>query len=67
MMPEHLHPKTYWEKRCALAEEAVQQLARLLAAYVLPPAAQEDLARWASDWNRLAGELNAEHPPEPNA
>lgn len=66
MMPEHLYPKTYWERRCELAEAAVQGLARLLSAYVLPPAAQEDLTGWAREWDRLVGEINVEFSREPD-
>ena len=60
MMREHLEPKTYWEKRCVIAEAAVQQLAKILAAYTLPPAGQDDLNQWGRDWDQIVGDLNNE-------
>lgn len=51
-LPEHLHPRTYWEERCSILEQAVVELSRILA-YYLPERANVQLAAHAEEWNRL--------------
>lgn len=63
-LPEHLHPTTYWEKRCELLEEAVTQLMQRLVP-LLPPAAHGSLQELASQWSQLLVELGDKHPAPP--
>lgn len=63
-LPEHLQPKTYWEERTGIAEEAVQQLAQILAPH-LPQHANDALRLWMNDWNRILIGLKDRHPPLP--
>lgn len=62
MLPEHLHPKTYWEERCELLEESVERLVRILSAYSMPPAGEQALWAHMADWGRLQKELADKHP-----
>lgn len=63
-LPEHLHPKTYWEHRCGLTEELIGQLMRRLVRH-LPTAAHDDLQSLVDDWAKLLGEITAKFPPSP--
>lgn len=62
-LPPHLEPKTYWEERSALAEEAMNRMVSIVANYCLPPAAHQDLRDWAHEWDRLLTELRTKYPP----
>lgn len=62
-------PKTYWEKRCELAEEALYR-ALMIISRGMPSNIAADLSEHASTWNKLLAELKVEHvrikpaPPE---
>lgn len=62
MLPEHLHPKTYWEKRCEVLEESVNLLVQIIANYSMPPAGHQALEAHMRDWGRIQSELIARHP-----
>lgn len=64
-LPEHLHPKTYWEERTALLEQSIVRLCRILDSYTMPPAGAEAVNDHFRDWNRLLAELERKYPPEP--
>lgn len=61
MLAEHLHPKTYWEKRTALAEEALVQFLRVVGGH-LSPACMYSMNGVMDEWNRLIRTLNDEYP-----
>ena len=63
-LPEHLEPKTYWEARMGIAEEALQQLANVLSPH-LPHSANMALEQWQRDWMNLLVDLREKHPPLP--
>lgn len=62
-LPEHLHPKTYWEERCELLEESVFRLASILANSAMPPQAASQVRLHVDDWNRLIAEIGSRFPP----
>lgn len=62
-LAKHLEPRTYWEERSALAEEAMNRMVSIVANYCLPPAAHDDLRAWGREWDRLLTELAQKHPP----
>ena len=59
-LPEHLAPKTYWEKRTELMEESVERIILLLIRDMLPQSAVMTLNDHMRDWARLIGELTNE-------
>lgn len=61
-LPEHLVPKTYWERRVELLEESVTRIAQLLNHFALPFQAQQAMREHFEEWNRLQRELLAEFP-----
>ena len=61
-LPTHLHPTTYWEKRCELLEESVFRMANILQNYTMPPAGQYAMREHFDEWNRLLAELGEKHP-----
>jgi hypothetical protein len=61
MLAEHLHPKTYWEKRCELAEESLMRLMGILAR-ALPYQSAGELSDHLAEWNRLLTKLGDDHP-----
>jgi hypothetical protein len=61
-LPEHLHPKTYWERRCELLEASIERLVYILGNYSMPPAGNQALADHMRVWSRLLGELQQEFP-----
>lgn len=60
-LPEHLHPKTYWEERIALAEQAMVQFLRVIG-YHSSPACMNSLNDVMDEWNKLMGDLNDKYP-----
>ena len=67
-LPEHLQPKTYWEKRAELMEESVWRLTRILMAS-LPAHTEGAVHDHLKQWGNLIEQLTAEHglPPDENA
>ncbi len=61
-LPEHLHPKTYWEERTELLEESVFRLISVLAQTSLPPQAVYAVQEHVNEWNRLLTDLTNSHP-----
>lgn len=47
-------PSTYWEKRSALAEVALERLAQIIVTHF--PATHELVQLWADEWTRLRDE-----------
>lgn len=62
-LAEHLHPKTYWEKRTELLEESMTRLFQILAASALPQQTVYQLQDHFSQWSRILGDLEREFPP----
>lgn len=61
-LPDHLHPATYWEKRCELLEESVFQILRILSRTAVPPAAAGEISDHVRQWNDLLVRLGEEYP-----
>lgn len=66
-LPDHLHPTTYWEKRCELLEDSVFQILRILSRAAVPPAAAGEIADHVRQWNDLLVRLGEEYPPSTTA
>lgn len=64
-LPEHLHPKTYWEKRAELMEESVWRLANILAG-ALPPQYGHMVGDHMRQWGDLINKLKDERPAPPD-
>ena len=56
-LPEHLAPKTYWEKRTELMEESVERIVRLLVLDTVPKSTASALDDHMREWSRLIGDL----------
>lgn len=61
-LPEHLHPKTYWERRAELTEESLRRLITIMANLEFSPAMCQAAAEHSREWNRLIGELGNQSP-----
>jgi hypothetical protein len=60
----HLHPKTYWEERCALLEESMTRVLNILD-MCGSQQQRSMLDQHVRDWNLLIGDLAAKYqPPE---
>jgi hypothetical protein len=62
MLAEHLHSRTYWEKRAELAESAVFQLIKIIAREMRPDVTYV-LRDFMDEWNDKLTELAREFPP----
>lgn len=60
-MKEHLLPKTYWEERSALTEEALFRLVKLIAMNS-PPMLADDISSTVREWDRLIAEIGTKYP-----
>ena len=63
MIPKHLEPKTYWERRCDLVEGALLMTVQSLVNTGVPPICAERLRSCLREWNSLLGDLKEEFPP----
>lgn len=61
-LPDHLHPKTYWEQRCELCESAVFELLKILH-NTGTPQQQYAINDFAGQWDRNLTELTSQFPP----
>lgn len=67
-LPDHLEPKTYWEKRAELMEESVWRLTRILM-QSMPAHTEVAVHDHLKQWAGLIEDLTAQHqePPAPAA
>lgn len=61
MLAEHLHPKTYWEHRCELLEDAMHTFVRIVAEHG-SIAVRIDLVRFIEDWGNNLRKITEAHP-----
>lgn len=61
MLPEHLHPKTYWEERAELAEEAMVEFLRVLAVH-MSPTCVAGLRSVMDQWDDNITKINERYP-----
>ncbi|KFB68902.1 hypothetical protein [Candidatus Accumulibacter vicinus] len=60
-LPQHLRPKTYWEKRADLMEESTWRLA-IIMVEALPPQYGALVSDHLREWNDMLDKLREEHP-----